>query len=63
MIFDAFPALEQAFNQALSKDTKADYQVMILHSWQYDEILHRDYQDEIARGLIKDIQFRHQCSK
>lgn len=57
VMFDAFPALEQAFKQALSNDLQADYQVMVVHPWQYEQILHRDYQDEIARGLIKDIDY------
>ncbi|GEP85762.1 Siderophore biosynthesis protein [Staphylococcus piscifermentans] len=57
LIFQAFPGLDKAFKQSLTSDQQDDYRVMILHPWQYLEVLHRDYQDEIARGLIVDIPY------
>ncbi|WP_105993355.1 IucA/IucC family protein [Staphylococcus simulans] len=56
-LFNAFDGLKTAFEQAVPNDAKEAYSIIILHPWQYDEILHRDYQDEINQGLILDIDY------
>lgn len=56
-LFKMFPGLEKVFNSTFSINEQDQYSIIIVHPWQYEEILHRDYQDEIARNLIVDIDY------
>src|SRR5699024_5965833 len=48
---------ESAFNQAIPSDEHNHYSIIVLHPWQYDEILERDYAQELDADQIKTIPY------
>ncbi|MDN6231750.1 MAG: sialic acid synthase [Staphylococcus simulans] len=56
-LFKNFEGLESAFNQAIPSDEHNHYSIIVLHPWQYDEILERDYAQELDAGQIKTIPY------
>lgn len=55
-----FPSMYQKLQEEMQQHHQLnidDYQVMIVHPWQYDEVLDRDYHDEIAQQMIIKSQY------
>lgn len=56
-LFNNFEGLEQAFNQAIPSGEQNHYSIVVLHPWQYDDILQRDYESELDAGQIVTIPY------
>lgn len=52
-VFDMFQGLLESAEQALTdKENLDDYQVMIVHPWQYHHVMHKDYSNALASRRI-----------
>ena len=49
MFPDIYSHLEKEFSGQVNLD---DYQLMIMHPWQYDHVLHQDYMEELDQRLM-----------
>ena len=49
MFSDIYSHLEKEFDNTINLD---DYNLMIMHPWQYDHVLHQDYMEELNQQLV-----------
>lgn len=52
IVQDCFPELYEQLADSYADLSLDEYHVMLIHPWQFDEVLNRDYQEEIANHLM-----------
>lgn len=58
LVFEMFSGLKDAIEAQFSEDISLDeYDVMVIHPWQYKEIMNRDYSEELHSKKIIPIRY------
>lgn len=60
VIFNMFDGLKQQAVETLEDEaTLEDYAIMIIHPWQYDHVMHEDYQNELDQHYLIPLDYTH----
>ncbi|MBI5975886.1 IucA/IucC family protein [Staphylococcus canis] len=58
-VFQMFDGLKKAAQAALTTESLDTYHVMIVHPWQYDHVMDKDYTDALQSRSIIPIDYTH----